>query len=137
MKRFITAILILFMLSGVSYAGHTRRISVVIFPTINNTELEIWGSKFYPYNVLEEKMSQYLESLYKTSPLIEARVLDEAGMNRWLSGSRSGDDMAVQLELYQAVMKEKHVVGTAQTGRALIRLRVYDRAKVQEIAVQL
>ena len=108
----------------------------MIFPTVNSTELEIWQSKYYPFNVLEEKMSEYLESLYKTSPLIDARVLDEAAMNRWLSGSRSGDDMAVQLELYSAVMKDKHVIGTATSGRVLVRIRVFDRARVREIAVR-
>ncbi|MBQ7559690.1 MAG: hypothetical protein IJT20_05540 [Synergistaceae bacterium] len=136
MKRFLYVILFLLIFSGVSCAEGQRRLSVVIFPTINSTGLEVWESKYYPFNVLEEKMSEYLEELLKMSPLIDARVLDEAAMNRWMSGSRRGDDMAVQLELYQAVMKEKHVVGTAQTGRALIRLRVYDRAKVQEIAVR-
>ena len=134
--RFLCALLILFLYSNISFADGQRRLSVVIFPTINSTGLEVWESKYYPYNVLEEKMSEYLEQLFKLSPLIEARMLDEAAMNRWLSGSRKGDDMAVQLELYQAVMKEKHVVGTAQTGRALIRLRVYDRARVQEIGVR-
>lgn len=117
-------------------ADGQRRLSVVIFPTINSTGLEVWESKYYPFNVLEEKMSEYLEQLFKLSPLIEARVLDEAAMNRWLSGSRKGDDMAVQLELYQAIMKDKHVVASAQTGRALIRLRVYDRNRVQEVGVR-
>ena len=134
MKK-IFCILILFLFTQTAFAESQRRLSVVIFPTINSTELEVWESKYYPYNVLEQKMSEYLEQLFKTSPLIEARTLDEAAMNRWLSGSRNRDDMAVQLELYQAIMKEKHVIGTAQTGRALIRLRVYDRAKVQEIGV--
>ncbi|MBR0150326.1 MAG: hypothetical protein IJP89_03075 [Synergistaceae bacterium] len=135
MTRKILCVLLLILSCGVSHAEQQRRLSVVIFPTINSTELEVWQSKFYPYNVLEQKMSEYLESLYKTSPLIEARVLDEAGMNRWLSGSRRGDDMAVQLELYSAIMKDKHFIGTATTGRALVRIRIYDRAKVQELAV--
>ena len=108
----------------------------MIFPTINSTELEVWESKYYPYNVLEQKMSDYLASLYKTSPRIDARVLDEAAMNRWLSGSRRGDDMAVQLELYSAIMKDKHVIGTSTSGRVLVRIRVFDRAKVKEIAVR-
>ncbi len=135
-KIFLCSILILIFCSTPALADGQRRLSVVIFPTINSTGLEVWESKYYPFNVLEEKMSEYLEQLFKLSPLIDARTLDEAAMNRWLSGSRRGDDMAVQLELYQAIMKEKHVVGTAQTGRALIRLRVYDRARVQEIAVR-
>ena len=136
MKRKFLCIVIFLALCGISEAEPQRRLSVVIFPTINSTELEIWQSKFYPYNVLEEKMSDYLASLYKTSPLIEARVLDEAAMNRWLSGSRSGDDMAVQMELYSAIMKDKHVIGTATSGRVLVRIRVFDRARVREIAVR-
>ena len=136
MMRKILCVALLLMTFGAANAEQQRRISVVIFPTINSTELEVWESKYYPYNVLEEKMSEYLESLYKTSPLIEARVLDEAAMNRWLSGSRRGDDMAVQLELYSAVMKDKHVVGTSTSGRVLVRIRVFDRAKVKEIAVR-
>ena len=135
MRKFLCIILLLIW-CGISEAGGQRRLSVVIFPTVNSTELEVWESKYYPYNVLEQKMSEYLESVFKQSPLIEARVLDEAAMNRWLSGPRRGDDMAVQLELYSAIMKDKHVLGTATTGRALIRLRVYDRAKVQELAVR-
>ena len=135
MKKFLCLIILLISF-GVSEGNQQRRLSVVIFPTINSTELQVWESKYYPYNVLEQKMSEYLELLFKTSPLIEARVLDEAAMNRWLSGSRRGDDMAVQLELYGATMKERHVVGTYQTGRALIRLRVYDRARVDEIAAR-
>ena len=136
MRKIILCLIVCFVMSGTAWADGQRRLSVVIFPTINSTELEVWESKYYPYNVLEQKMSEYLEQLFKASPLIEARVLDEAAMNRWLSGSRRGDDMAVQLELYQATMKEKHILATAQTGKALIRLRVFDRARVQEIGVR-
>ena len=135
MKKIILAVI--FVLAfGTAHAEQQRRLSVVIFPTINSTELEVWESKYYPYNVLEQKMSDYLASLYKTSPLIDARVLDEAAMNRWLSGSRRGDDMAVQLELYSAIMKDKHVIGTSTSGRVLVRIRVFERAKVKEIAVR-
>ena len=136
MKKLAYTLLLLAMLCGMCEAAGQRRLSIVIFPTINSTGLEIWESKYYPYNVLEQKMSNYLEELYKQSPLVEARVLDEAAMNRWLSGSRSGDDMAIQLEMYSAVMKSKHVLGTADTGRVSLRLRVYDSRRVQEIAVR-
>ena len=136
MKKFTCTLLLLVMLCGISEAAGQRRLSVVIFPTINSTGLEIWESKYYPYNVLEQKMSNYLEELYKQSPLIEARVLDEAAMNRWLSGSRRGDDMAVQLEMYSAIMKSKHILGTTDTGRVALRLRVYDSRRVQEVAVR-
>ena len=135
MKKLL-CVVILLCLFGVSEAGQQRRISVVIFPTINSTGLEVWESKYYPYNVLEQKMSNYLEELFKRSPLIEARVLDEAAMNRWLSGSRRGDDMAVQIELYSALLKDRRIVGTVDSGKVLIRLRVYDARRVQELTVR-
>ena len=46
-------------------APEPRTVSVVIFPTLNTTGLEVWESKYYPYNVLERRMSEYLETLYK------------------------------------------------------------------------
>ncbi|MBQ7154259.1 MAG: hypothetical protein IJR85_01750 [Synergistaceae bacterium] len=136
MKRFVCAVFLLLLFAGTCSAGGQRRLSVVIFPTINSTGLEIWESKYYPYNVLEQKMSNYFEELCKQSPLIEARVLDEANMNRWLSGSRRGDDMAVQLEMYSAIMKDKHVLGTMSTGRVQLRLRVYDSRRGGQLAVR-
>ena len=136
MKKLACAVILLAVFAGASWAGGQRRISVVIFPTINSTGLEIWESKYYPYNVLEQKMSEYFESLYKRSPLVEARVLDEAAMNRWLSGSRRGDDMAVQLEMYSAALKDKHILGTAETGKVLLRLRVYDSRRAGQLAVR-
>ena len=117
-------------------AEEPRRLSVVIFPTLNSTGMEVWESKYYPYNVLEQKMSDYLETLYKRSPLIEVRVLDEAGVNRWLSGARRGDDMAVQMELYDAILKERHMVGDMETARVQLRLRVYDSAHARQIATR-
>ena len=136
MKKLTCVMIFLAVLSGISEAAGQRRISVVIFPTINSTGLEIWESKYYPYNVLEQKMSEYFESLYKRSPLVDARVLDEAAMNRWLSGSRRGDDMAVQLEMYSAVLKDKHILGTTETGKVLLRLRVFDSRRAGQIAVR-
>lgn len=136
MKKFLCTFLLVLSLCGLCEAAGQRRLSVVIFPTINSTGLEIWESKYYPYNVLEQKMSNYLEELYKQSPLVEARVLDEAAMNRWLSGARGRDDMAVQLEMYSAILKDKHVVGTMETGKVLLRLRVYDSRRAGQIAVR-
>ena len=135
-SRTIVALALLIASSASAWADEPRRLSVVIFPTLNSTGMEVWESKWYPYNVLEQKMSDYLETLYKRSPLIEVRVLDEAGADRWLSGARRGDDMAVQMELYEAILKERHVVGDIETGRVQLRLRIYDSAHARQIATR-
>ncbi len=137
MRKLLLALFAIAIFAGtIEAADSPRRFSVVIFPTQNSTGLEIWESKFYPYNVLEKKISEYFEVLFKRSPLVDVRVLDEAGMNRWLSGSRRGDDMAVQLELYRAIMKERHIVGNVETGRAELRLKVFDSTRVRQVATQ-
>ena len=136
-KRFCLLLpVVLCVLCGRAAAEEPRRLSVVIFPTLNSTGIEVWESKYYPYNVLERKMSDYLESLYKRSPLVEVRVLDEPGVNRWLMGPRGRDDMAVQMELYDAVLKERRAVGNVETGRVQLRLRVFDSARVRQIATR-
>ncbi|MBQ7577996.1 MAG: hypothetical protein IJT21_07015 [Synergistaceae bacterium] len=135
-KNFL-CVIILLLLVGISEAAQLpRRISVVIFPAQNSTELEVWESKFYPYDVLRQKMNDYLESMFKRSPLVDVRTLDEAGMNQWLSSSRRGDDMAVQIELFSSTMRERHVLGNYESAKFLIRIRVYDTAQVKELSVR-
>ncbi|MBR1603111.1 MAG: hypothetical protein IJ667_06705 [Synergistaceae bacterium] len=137
-NKFYRAIILCALLLSVKINAACAKdsLSVVIFPTINSTGIEIWESKFYPYNILDQKMSDYLESLFKRSPAVEVRVLDEAGMNNWLAGSRRGDDIAVQLELFNAVMKERHVVGNFESARAQFRLRVYSANGAKQLAVR-
>ena len=91
-KKFLCIAILLLCVSTCEASEGQNRLSVVIFPAINSTGIEVWESKFYPYDVLDQKMNDYLEELFKRSPLVDVRTLDEAGMNRWLSGSRRGDE---------------------------------------------
>ena len=137
MRKFLLLVFIFIILvSDQNKIFATGKLSIVVLPTINNTGLEIWESKFYPRNILEKKMTEYLEILYKRSPNIEVRALDQNGMNRWLSSSRRGDDMAVQIEMYEAILKDRHLVGNVETGRVQIRLKVFDTSRVREVATR-
>ena len=114
------------MMSAPAWADGQRRLSVVIFPTINSTELEVWESKYYPYNVMSPiKVAGKAFKALLLFMFVPAIMLTLV----WALNT-------IMNALYQATMKERHVVGTAQTGRALIRLRVFDRARVQEIGVR-
>ncbi len=137
-KKFILALLFLMSLPFMFAGSQAHALSVVIFPVKNSTGLEIWESKYYPYNVLEQRMAEYLEVLYKRSPLIDVRTLDEAGMRRWMSNknARRADDMAVQLEMYEARLKDKHVIGTFDSGRVQIRVTLYNAANANKVAAR-
>ncbi|MDR1979172.1 MAG: hypothetical protein LBQ42_10620 [Synergistaceae bacterium] len=122
---------------GFAREADTRRLSVVLFPTENNTDLQVWESKYYPYSVLEQKMTEYLAALFSDSPMTEVTVLDENGMNRWLSQPRRAEDMAIQMELYSAILKEREAVGTVETGSVKLRLKIFDAVNAERFATRI
>jgi hypothetical protein len=115
-----------------------RRITVALFPTENNTDLQVWQSKYYPYSILEEKMTDYLASLFADSPMTDVVILDENGMNRWLSQPYRGEDMAFQMELYDALVKDSRgVLGTNSKGRFQLRLKAFDAVNAERFATRI
>lgn len=129
--------LLLLCWGAVCTAAEQRRLHVVIFPTENTTALQVWESKYYPYNVLERKMTDYLEVLFKRSPLIDVQVLDEPGMNRWLAMVHRPGDIALQMELFDAVFEERNVLGKWEKGRVGLRIRMMDTARAQQFAMRI
>ena len=114
-----------------------RRLAVALFPTENNTDIQVWESKYYPYSVLEQRMTEYLATLFNDSPLVDVTVLDENGMNRWLSQPSRADDMAVQMELYGAVLKEREILGNVETGSVKLRVRIFDATDVDPLVTRI
>lgn len=131
------ALSLFFSLVSVCMAAELRRLHVVILPTENSTGMQVWESKFYPYDVLERKMTDYLEVLFKRSPLIDVQVLDETGMNRWFAMPRRPGDMALQMELFDAVFEERNVLGKLEKGRVSLRIRIMDSVRAQQFAMRV
>lgn len=133
----IAAGLLVLLLGLTAEAQEPRRLSVVLFPTENNTDLEVWQSKYYPYSILEQKMTEFLATLFYNSPLIDVTILDENGMNRWLNQPHRTEDMALQMELYSAVLKERQAVGTIETGRVNLRMKIFDAVNAEQFATRV
>ncbi|MDR1048816.1 MAG: hypothetical protein LBL51_03595 [Synergistaceae bacterium] len=121
-----------------AFALEQRRITVVLFPTENNTSLQVWQSKYYPYSILEEKMTEYLAALFADSPMTDVVILDENGMNRWLSQPYRAEDMAFQMELYDAVVKDRrNGLGTHSKGSFYLRVKAYDAVNAERFATRI
>ncbi len=131
------AALLLLCAGSVCQAAEPRRLHVVILPTENTTGLQVWESKYYPYNILERKMTDYLEVLFKRSPLIDVQVLDEPGMNRWFAAEHRPGDMALQMELFDAVFEERNVLGKLEKGRVSLRIRILDTVRARQFAMRV
>ncbi|MCL2031608.1 MAG: hypothetical protein FWG93_08705 [Oscillospiraceae bacterium] len=134
-KRVVCVVLSLLFVLGiiacaeVSSASGKRRLSVVLFPTENTTDIQVWESRYFPYSVLEQRMTEYLATLFNDSPQVDVTILDENGMNRWLDQPIRAEDMAVQMELYGAVLKERDVLGSIETGSVKLRVKIYDASE--------
>jgi hypothetical protein len=113
-----------FLFSADAYAS--ARKTVLLLPALNFTDFEIWESKFYPVNVLEQKMTEHLASLLRRDPFTDVRILDETGAERWFAGDRRPGDVAVQMELFSVLAKEREVLGSFEKADVSLRVRVYD-----------
>ena len=115
-----------------------RRITVVLFPTENNTDLQVWQSKYYPYSILEERMTEYLAALFADSPMTDVVILDENGMNRWLSQPYRSGDMAFQMELYDSLVRDRRgALGTRSKGHFQLRLKAFDAVNAERFATRI
>lgn len=123
-RFFFVLLLIIVMYACQSEAASSRHI--VLLPTLNYTEYEIWESKYYPVNVLEQKMTEYLASLLRQNPFTDVSILDSSQAQRWMDDpySRQGA-FAVQMELYSVLAKEREVLGSFEKGDVSLRVRIY------------
>ncbi|GHS97416.1 hypothetical protein AGMMS50276_17430 [Synergistales bacterium] len=115
-----------------------KRITVVLLPTENNTDIQVWRSKYYPYSVLEERITDYFATLFADSPMVDVVILDENGMDRWFAQPYRAEDMAFQLEIYDALFKDRsNGLGTRSTGKVNLRLKVYDAVNAEKFATRM
>ncbi|WP_024822802.1 hypothetical protein [Aminobacterium mobile] len=96
--------------------------TVDVLPTENSSSFEVWESRFYPVDILDQKITQYCISQLKRSPFIEVREQQKRGR------TLPPGDMALQLEIYSFTVKDKDFFGKDQRGKVRIRLRVYDNS---------
>ncbi|GHS87405.1 hypothetical protein AGMMS49957_07210 [Synergistales bacterium] len=121
-----------------AFALEQKRITVVLLPTENNTDIHVWRSKYYPYSVLEEKITDYFASLFADSPMVDVVILDENGMDRWFAQPYRTEDMAFQIEIYDGLLKDRsNGLGTRSTGKVSLRLKAYDAVNAEKFATRM
>ena len=130
MGRLLKKAFLFFLILGCVFiprmAQTAGRKTIFLLPTRNFTEFDIWESKYYPVNVLGQKMTDYLAALLRRDPFTEVRILDEPGAERWFSGARKRGDFAVRMELFSALVKEREALGTYENAQIHLRVHVYD-----------
>jgi len=112
-----------------------ERLNIKLFPVINQTDFQVWESKYYPYSILEKKINEYLASLFMSNPRIDAQILDSIEMNRWLASPGRSGDMAAQIEIYRASFKTRdNVLGNFDSNSIAMRIKIYDSINADKFA---
>ena len=104
-------------------------VTVVVFPVRNATDQGVWESKYYPGDILPDKLGKFFRQILKDAPLVEVR---EGDREPWLSGQRREGDLAVDLEIYRFEPRRREGLGTAERGIVSLRMVVYDGTTGQE-----
>ncbi len=124
-KILFTIFFITILVERASFAAPVRH--VVLLPTLNYTEYEVWDSKYYPVNVLEQKMTEYLASLLRDNPFTDVSILDEGQAARWMDDPVFRQcDFAVRMELHSVLAKQREALGSYEKGDVSLRVRIYN-----------
>ncbi|QTX32784.1 hypothetical protein KAR29_02295 [Aminithiophilus ramosus] len=127
---FVLALLFAALLQGPAWGRSVRQI--VLLPTVNLTDFQVWESKYYPFDVLGRRMTDRLAATLRQDPFTDVLVLDEA--RTWFADPRRPGDMAVQMELSSVLSKEREALGTWEQGHVVLRVRLYDGASGEMVS---
>ncbi len=104
----------------------SQGLDIAFFPVLNNTPQKVWPNKYYPGDILPEKMEQYISEYLSDSPLVSVTPLDERGAVQWLSGEGRYEDLGLRIEIYRFSLHKSTVVGSKYGARVSLRMSLYD-----------
>ena len=97
-------------------------------PVENNSGFRVWGSKYYPGDVLAEKMTDYFYKRLKEIPRIEASRVDGEMPTTWRTKGFSPYDMIVRINLEDFRYKKTDTLGSKVRWDVFLHMYVYNGA---------
>ena len=98
----------------------------MVAPIPNNSGFRVWGSKYYPGDVLSEKMTEHFFRRMKEIPRLGASQVRGADPSRWAVEGYTPSDMIVKVDLEQFRYSKKDFVGSKVQWDVALRLYVYN-----------
>ena len=104
-----------------------ERVTVgVVTPVENNTGYHVWGSKYYPGDVLPQKMEEYIIRRLRTMPRSTVASLPGNIPEYWAMRGSSHNDLIMQVGLEYMQYRKRDLIGSQVRGYVDLRLHVYD-----------
>jgi len=98
----------------------------LVSPIINNTEFRVWGSKYYPGDVLSQKMEEYMLRQMRGVPRVKVESIGGDDRDYWTMQGSSAHDIILRLGLEDLRFKKSDVVGSNVRCDVAMRVYVYD-----------
>lgn len=118
--------------AGVAWAegdvldSQDRYVKIRIASPIHNlTEVRVWRSRYDPSDALPDRMTHYFHNLLKSSPMLEATLLDKEVGAGWPTRGYGPNDVVVKLNLEDLRIDKKDLIGSEMRAVAVVRMTVY------------
>lgn len=106
--------------------GERLRLRVAA-PFENNSGFRVWGSKYYPGDVLAEKMTEYFYRRVRDIPRVDAS-LTGSSREAWRGEAASAYDVIVKINLEDFRFKKTDTIGSRVRWGVSLRMYVYNAA---------
>jgi len=104
-----------------------ERVTVgLVTPIMNNTSFRVWGSKYYPGDVLSQKMEEYMLRKMRGVPRVAVASVQGSNPDYWAMSGSSRNDLILQLDLEDLSFKKNDSIGSNFRCDVAMRLYVYD-----------
>ena len=132
-EQFLQTLLLAFLVLSYTIPAHAATIDPgerlhlrMVAPIENNTAFRVWGSKYYPGDVLAEKMTDHFFRRLKEVPRMQASKVVGKNPDFWASANYSPSDLVVQVELEQFNYKKKDMISSKVYWDVAVRMHVYN-----------
>jgi hypothetical protein len=100
----------------------------VVSPLQNNSGARVWGSKYYPGDVLPEKMEDHFIRRLRQIPRLDPSVITGAEPEYWPTARFGPRDVVVRVNLEEFNYRKKDLLGSKVHWDVAIHMYVHDAA---------
>jgi hypothetical protein len=98
-------------------------------PVANNSGYRVWGSKYYPGDVLSQKMEEYMLRRLRSSARMSVASVRGSGPDNWAMSLTSPHDVIIRVGLEYMRFRKRDLVGSDTRCEVSMTLSVYDSGR--------
>lgn len=99
---------------------------IALLSIVNETDIQVWESKYYPVDVFEQKITEEFVALLREYPYARITVMSPIEGEIWLRGGGVPADIGVRLHIYKLKMTDRKHLGTDRMGHVALRMEVFE-----------